>query len=348
MKVFKYLTITILSILIIPGIKSVAQQNKALLYMQKTSAEMHAIQEDSWEYSRQAAHGRSARKVETKRKELIGTSKRAMDRVSRMPAFEENTKFRDSVVSFLTINYLVLKEDFEKIINMEDVAEQSYDRMEAYLLAKQMAGDKLEQAGDMVEEQYEIFAAEHNILLTEDKSKLGRKLAKASEVFKHNNEVYLVFFKSYKQEAYYLDALERKDLNSMEQNKNALKSTVAEGLKQLKEMKGYNGDNSLIYAAKGVLDFYYMEATTKLDQYSDYFLNEEKFEQVQKIMNAKSQSSRTRADIEEYNEAVKEMNKRSDSFNKLNQELNILRSKALERWNNQSDRFIDSHVPRRK
>jgi len=45
---------------------------------------------------------------------------------------------------------------------MEDVAEQSYDLMEAYLLAKERAGDKLDEAYKKVANQQKIFA-EQNI-----------------------------------------------------------------------------------------------------------------------------------------------------------------------------------------
>jgi hypothetical protein len=326
--------------------KSIAQQSKAVLYMEKIGAEMKSIQEDSWEYTRQAAHGRSARKVEVKRKELINTSKLAMGRVSGMPAFEGNTQFRDSVASFLNIHYLVLKEDFGKIVNMEEVAEQSYDAMEAYMLAKELASNKLEQAGDMVEKQYQLFADNNNIKLLDEQSKLTKKLAKSSSVYKYYNEVYLIFFKSYKQEAYYMQALNAKDLNAMEQNKNALKSTSEEGLAKLKGMNSYDGDGTLLSAAKNVLEFYKTESTTKLDLLSDYILNEDKFQKILKTIDTKPQSSRTNEDIRKYNETVKDLNNRANNFNKLNQELNILRSKAIDLWNNQSDRFIDNQIPR--
>jgi hypothetical protein len=44
-----------------------------------------------------------------------------------MPALGGKTEYRDSVVAFLNLNYLVLNGDYDKIVNMEDIAEQSYD-----------------------------------------------------------------------------------------------------------------------------------------------------------------------------------------------------------------------------
>ena len=37
-----------------------------------------------------------------------------------MKAFDGSTTYRDSVVSFLNINYYVLKEDYAKIVDMEE------------------------------------------------------------------------------------------------------------------------------------------------------------------------------------------------------------------------------------
>ena len=42
--------------------------------------------------------------------------------------------------------YNVLNDDYSKIINMEEIAEQSYDAMEAYILAQEMVDKKPEEA----------------------------------------------------------------------------------------------------------------------------------------------------------------------------------------------------------
>ena len=52
--------------------------------------------------------------------------------------------FRDSVVRYLELSYAVLNNDYAKIMDMEEISEQSYDAMEAYMLAQQIANDKME------------------------------------------------------------------------------------------------------------------------------------------------------------------------------------------------------------
>jgi len=325
-----------------------AQQNKAVQYMEKINKEMNAIMVDSWDYTSEVAHGKSARKVETKRKDLVRTSKLAMDRVSKMDAFGGSSQYRDSVVSFLRINYIVLKEDYEKILNMEEIAEQSYDRMEAYLLAQELANEKLDSASDRMIEQQRLFAANNNINLLANKDKVAKKLEKAGGVIRHYHEVYLIFFKCYKQEAYLIDAMNKKDINAMEQNKNALMAASADGLEKLKSVAPYKKDKSLIFAGKSALEFYQMEASEKMGNIIDFFMQKEKFAKIKSSIDSKSQSSRTKEDVRQYNDALSEFNSHLNNFNKLNDYLNRSRTGILNNWNNSAKSFLDKQIPKYK
>ena len=325
-----------------------AQQNKALLYMEKINREMNPIMVDTWDYTSEVAHGKSARRVETKRKELIRTSKLALDKVSKMDAYEGSFQYRDSVVSFLRINYIVLNQDYEKILNMEDIAEQSYDLMEAYLLAQELAGEKLDSASDRMEEQERLFAANNTINLVENKDKVAKKLEKAGGVIKHYHVVYLIFFKCYKQEYYLIDAMNKKDFSAMEQNKNSLIAFSATGLEKLKSQASFKNDKSLIWAVKVALDFYHIESSVKIAKIIDFYMQQERFEKIKASFNAKPQSGRTKEDVNQYNATITEYNNQLNSFNKLNAELTKRRKEIINDWNISAKNFMDKHVPRYK
>ena len=70
----------------------------------------------------------------------------AKNNIAKMPDFEGDKSLRDSTVSYLSLCYNVLNEDYSKILDLEEIAEQSFDLMEAYLLAQQKAGEKLDEA----------------------------------------------------------------------------------------------------------------------------------------------------------------------------------------------------------
>jgi hypothetical protein len=272
--------------------------------------------------------------------------KQAEFNVRKLRPFKENSQLRDTVASYLHLSRIVLTEDFGKIINLEDVAEQSYDAMEAYLLAKELAYDKLDQSFDRVKEQQTAFAQKYEIKLIENESELSRKLEKAGKVNSYYNQVYLVFFKSTKDEAYLMEALSKGDVNAMEQTKNALATSSAEGLKKLVQIGVYNYDATLKIACSQMLTFLQQEANDKMPGQIDFYLKKENFEKLKKALDSKRQSDRTQADIDQYNKSLKEYNDAVTRYNTVNNELNKKRSTAIDQWNKAVDVFMAKHVPR--
>ncbi len=321
----------------------------AVQYMEKISKETKKIQTDMWDYTNAVSHGKSARKVEKRRKELITTSQQALNRVKNMSGYDGSQSYRDSVVSFLTINYLVLKEDYAKIVDMEEIAEKSYDNMEAYILAKQAANEKMESSGDMIRKEQAVFAAKHDItLLSNENDELSQKMEVAGEVYKYYNEIYLIFFKSYIQETYLSVAMVNQDVNGIEQNKNALAETAQEGLDLLKAIKSFKGDNSVVIACKDLMNFYKDESENKIQNITDFYLKTENFNTVKESFDQIKEKNRTQEDIDRYNNAINEMNASIDVYNKTNEFLNKERESKINAWNKTVNKFTDTHVPKGK
>jgi hypothetical protein len=323
-------------------------QKSAVSYMENINKELDAIMADTWDYTSAVAHGKTARKIDNKRKDLIKTCQLAKNRVNRMADFEGDKSLRDSVVAFLTLDYNVLTGDYEKIVNMEEIAEQSYDAMEAYLLAQEIADERLNNAGDRMQTAEKTFAEKNNINLLENKDKIAKKLESAGDVIKYYNEVYLIFFKSYKQEAYLIDAMNRSDLNAMEQNKNALISSSTEGIDKISKIKPFKGDANLKAACKNMLDFYKDEANTKMPDIIDFYMKKEKLEKVKTAFDAKPENKRTKEDVEQFNTTANEMNAGLKKYNTNNNALNNNRNNLLSKWNDGAAKFMDSHVPKYK
>jgi hypothetical protein len=317
----------------------------ALEYMEKISSETKEIQKDMWDYTNAVSHGKSARKVEKRRAELLKTSQQALNRVKNMNAFDGSTTYRDSVVSFLNINYYVLKEDYAKIVDMEEIAEKSYDNMEAYLMAQAEANKKMRASGEMVGNQQAIYAAKHNItLITNENDELGKKMEIAREVYDYYNKVYLIFFKSYIQESYLMAAINNKDVSGIEQNKDALATTANEGLGLLEGISSFKNDNTIVTTCRNILKFYKKEAENAT-VITDYFLKSENFTTVNESFSQIKEKNRTQEDVDKYNNAVNEMNAAVEAYNKNNDLMNKERGEYLEAWNKSVAKFTDKHVP---
>jgi hypothetical protein len=298
-------------------------------------------------YQSAVAHGKSARKVEKRRAEVVNAISDTKYEIMGMPPWQKDRSLKDTTVAYLKILNTVFNEDYGKIVNMEEIAEQSYDGMEAYLLAQEKAYEKLDEASQKQYDMQKQFAAKYNINLVEKESEIGTKSKIVHEVMDHCNAVYLVFFKCYKQEAYLMDAIAKKNLVSIEQNLNALDKFAKEGDEKLNNLKGYNNDGSLINVCHKMMD-YYRDEVKKGPVISDYFLKEEEFNKIKKQFESKPAGKRTQQDIDQYNKAVNDINDALNKFNSTMNELNKQGNSALNDWNKTYNKYMAEHMPRQQ
>jgi hypothetical protein len=323
------------------------KSQKAVQYMDKISKEFTKISEETWDYTRAVAHNKKAKQIESRRRDMLNANRAGLIKVKNMQPFNGDASYRDSTIRYLELSYAVLNNDYSKIVDMEEISEQSYDAMEAYMTAQEIANDKLEAAFEVASQGQKDFAKNNNINLVDNETETAQKLEKASEVFKFYNKIYLLFFKPYKQEMYLLDAQAKGDINAMKQNQEALKNLSKEAIEKLKTVKPYRNNTTLKAAVGDVFDFYIYEST-KISALIDFYLAKEKFDKLKTALDKKGQSSATPAEINEFNAALKEYNKSIAGFNNINNDLNTKRATYLDRWNNAVSRYLDRNVSNKK
>jgi hypothetical protein len=316
-------------------------------YMDNMSKDMKNITQASWDYISATSHGNNAKKVDKKRLDLLQTLSDSKSRVAKIGDYNGNSTYRDAVVKYLDMSYDIFNEDYANLVDMEEVAEQSYDFMEAYMLAKEKANEKLDQAGNDMEEAEKAFAKENNInLIDPEKDKISENIRVSNLVYDHYNVVYLIFFKSYKTEYFLLEAIKANDVNAIEQNRNALIKNSDEGLAKIKTTEAYNKDATLVLACKKMLEFYKAEAEKDIPVIQDFYLKEENFTKVKSAYEAKKEKDITQADVDQYNDAVKTYNEAANALNATSEKLNNDRSKNLDTWNKAVETFLDKQVPK--
>ncbi|NOU46379.1 MAG: hypothetical protein HOO86_04870 [Bacteroidales bacterium] len=314
-------------------------------YMNSITESLNQTKDETWQYLKAITRDKGARKVEAKRQKLLVEIRNTKTKVHSLGNFQKDDSLKNAALNYLDLHYIVLKEDFDKILDMEDIAEQSYDNMEAYLLAKEMANDKLHTAYSELISAQEKFAKSHNIiLLSAEKDKTTEKIIKASETLKYYNVIYLIFFKSYKQEAYALAALQSSDINGFEQNISALASNSVEGIEKLKSLEAFQGDPNLITAARNILQFYNDEAKHDFPAQTDFFIKKDEFEKAKKTYDSKSKKDVNQIDVDQYNKAVSDFNKAVNLSNQLNNSSYAKRTNKLSDWNNMVGKFFDTHA----
>jgi hypothetical protein len=299
-------------------------------YMSHISDQVDKVSQSYMNYLSAVSHGKSARKVEKLREKTLNTIQEARGEVAGTPTFKGDRSLKDATVEYLKTCYIVFNEDYA---------------MEAYLMAQEKAGEKLEEAGDKRGKVFREFAQKNNVQIIDNKSELDEKLEKSSRVNEYYNKIYLIFFKSLRQDLYLIDAIAKADINAIEQNRNALSNYSTAGLEQLSGTDAFNSDASLVTACKKALMLYKEIADKKMNSVTEYLLAEENFKKVKKAMESKPANQRSQADIDNYNKAVNEINKSLNAFNKANSDMTKERNEVINLWNSSVKRFMDLHTP---
>jgi hypothetical protein len=315
-------------------------------YLSFIGDENQKISKSSWNYTKSVAHSKSPRKIEGDRKRLLKSIERAMLKIKRAKPFEGEDAYQKQVLEYMDLRTNILKNDYAKIVDMKEVAEQSYDFMEAYILAQKLADERMQEAQETYENSQKDYAVRNNINLIESETDLGRKMKISNEVFEHKNEVYLVFFKSSIQERFMLSALSTSDLSAIQQNANALQISTEEGLQALDTITLYKEDASVIEATRKALEFYFNETKNEIPKLLEFFLLNEKFNAIKNAIDKKASKDRTQKDIDQYNTMANDLNKAVVDFNKANEKLNKERNIIINQWNEASAKFLSRHIPK--
>lgn len=105
---------------------------------------------------------------------------------------------------------------------------------------------------------------------------------------------------------------------------------------------------SLYAACKEAVQYYKSNAVNEIPKLTDYLLKKENFDKMKKSFESKSDSKRTKEDVDAYNKSVKEMNEGVGLYNDANNRINKSRSAMLDSWNKASKDFGDTHMPKYK
>lgn len=327
-------------------INCVAQSpDDPVAYMEAINNAQTEMNQKYMAYMSAAAHGRRAKKIEKLRQQVLQSIDNSRFKTLDIPNYRGDNSLKQSSINYIKLCYNVFNEDYAKIVNMEDIAEQSYDEMQAYLLLREKTNDKISEAVAKMNEASKAFAYKYNIKLIDQKSELDTKLDDAGRVNSYVDSVYLIFFKCYWQDGEIVKAMNKQKLTEMEQGRTSLIRFADEGLATLDTIKPFSGDASLTNTCKKVLQFYKKMAEEDLPKQTDYYLKSENFDKMKKSFDSKSKSERTKQDVDEFNKSVDEMNKATAAFNVVNNNINDTRNSLLKNWNDAQQSFMDSHMP---
>jgi hypothetical protein len=312
---------------------------KAKDYLSAIDKQHTKIAKDFLEYSNAVSRNIKVEKLTALNKSLLAEINKSELVISAMPPFKEDKDFRDSAVLFMKTCFNLLNLEYAKIATTSSAADKSFDKMKDLLAAKVAANEKLKAANIAYHAASMKFADKYIY----NKDEFSEKAQQCSDVNIYYNKIYLLFFKTYNSEIYLLEAIKKKDGNSVAQNKKIVYQNAQDGLKQLDTLKDFNGDNRLIKNCKEILTFYAGESDEKMGDVSDFFPATKAFQTTRALYDKKP--SHTKAEVNDYKKAVDEFNASLKKFNNTSHNLDYKRKKSIDSWNDASKDFLNKHLP---
>jgi hypothetical protein len=341
---FKHL-FTVIIFLLSASITTQAQNDDPVAYMDAVNKAEEEANQKYLLYVSTAAHSGRIRKIEKMRQQAIDGIVNSRNKAIGLPLYKGDKALRQSSIDYLNFLYLVFTDDYKKIVNLEEIAEQSFNEMQAYLLLQEQTSEKLNEANAKRNRATKEFATKYNINLIEQTSENESKQKKAGEVIEYRNKIYLIYFKCNWQWGELNKAMKNNKVTEIEQARNALISYAKEGMVGLDTLKNFDGDPTLANVCRHALNQYKIMGERDVPKMTDYFLKTENFEKVKRSFDSKPQNSRTKQDIDAYNKAVNEMNAGVNTFNSLAQSTNNTGNTIAENYNKADKDFADKHTP---
>jgi hypothetical protein len=297
-------------------------------------------------YVSASAHSRRAKKIEKLRTQALESIDNAKFKTIDLPKYKGDNSLRQASIDYIQFCYRIFNEDYSKIVNMEEIAEQSVDQMQAFLLLEEKASEKLQEASANLSKAEKDFAGKYNVNLVDTKNELSDKMGTAGKVNRYCDKLYIVFFKCNWEDGQLFNALNAHKLNDAEQARNSLIGFANEGLESLKtdSLRSFQGTPTLSASCRDALQFYKNMAQNDIPKLMDFYLKEENFDKIKKSLDAKG-SNKTKEDVDQFNKAVKDINASVNSFNQLNQDLNKRRQEVVENWEKGEKAFRDELIP---
>ncbi|MBL7790187.1 MAG: hypothetical protein JNL75_10205 [Chitinophagales bacterium] len=319
-------------------------QGSAVEHMKTISEILEKSKDETFSYLKAITKGRSARKIENKRQNLLTQIRSEIGQIRGLGSYNGDNSLKEGCLVYLNIQKTILAEDYEKIINLEEIAEKSYDDLELYLNLQEKVNEKLQAASDSFDIVYKEFAAKYEITLIDGEvDKKSKRIKKMSETLDYYHEALLLQLKCAYQERKIVEALDKGDVNAAQQGLSVLTTIADENLVKLDALQPYEGDFSLIGATRKLINFFKREAEGDFTKMLDYHITKENFETVKKNFDAKSKSERDQEAIDEYNKAVNDMNAAVKTFNELINRVNKERANQNKAWEDVANEFNQNH-----
>ncbi|QJX48695.1 hypothetical protein HMJ29_17930 [Hymenobacter taeanensis] len=232
-------------------------------------AEQRAMLKKNLRYISKAAHSDNEKKIDSKRQDLIKQTELSLNKVAKMPAFQDDKGFKEQTTEALYQLLKVYSEDYKAVDMLAATRTATVENMEQYFRLQEIAEAKMQVVNDSVDAAQKRFAQRHKMTISEDPEgkRLANYMRQVSEVNSYQHKVYLAQFRMEKASARLLDALNAQDAAAFEAARQQLVLDTQTATKELSAIAPFRGkDAQYRDAARNLVKFYGAFATNQATQ----------------------------------------------------------------------------------
>lgn len=294
-----YYLLGVLYLLIVTNIHAQETFEHPVDYNNFIVVEMNLVVMRNLEYISQSVHTENFSEIERKRKKVIKQIKEAHKKVQMQVAFKGGERLKTESLAVLELYLKVFEVELAEANILKQTSKESYEAMENYFKAQDLAEKNLGKAGDRFAKAQKLYAKKHKLDMTAetDSDAMDNQLKRISDVNEYTRKLFLAYFKVSKHSATFLDAVNEQNKTNIEGKRKRLVAAASTTLEMLRQMDGFSGDRD------------YLEKTIALVTFYET-IGQKGFADIARVIKAK-QEDLTQADIDAYNAAINEHNQKS-------------------------------------
>jgi len=303
------------------------------------------ISKSTWKYTSAIAQ-KNWVKIEECKEKLIKDIQVAKKKIGKLKeGYNGDVAYQNQILYYFDLCEKSLTEEYGKIIDLNDLAEQSNDAMDAYMQLDELVNAKLDAENEKVLATYKSFAEKYNVALTE-KSEWSQKISVYNQVCAYFNEINLLCFKVNFTDENLSKAILNADLGAIQQNNNILVQYSDEGLSKLETIQPYDGDYSVINSATKVFEYYKKQGQEYIPSVIGFFMSLDKFKNARTTLQSKSKEEKSQEEKDNYTAILKNLENELVAIRKViyNNEKN--KNELLSQWKATGQDFIVRHIPK--
>lgn len=230
-------------------------------------------------YIKTSVHSDNDSRKEVQRDEVVGQLDRSIYKLNQIENYDSLTTFLDEFVVFMSTIRSIYDVELKQVEERSKKRSSSFEAMQDYFNHFDRIDAKANAASLKVVKAQKEFADHHRMLLVIDDEEFQEELEKTHNALEYSQDVYLLYFKVAKINAYFVDAFNAEDLPMMKRKQQELIAVSTQVANTLKEMDTFEGNVAYKNITGKLIKFYQTMGKSKynkiIELYDEFGAQEE-------------------------------------------------------------------------